>query len=99
MALSDTQTLSLRKPLVLGTGPDAVTLSEVTLREPTAGEIEDASKEVNAISSNIRLIASVTGQPVQVVRRMAQRDFQAAVEYLQDFSDASPSTGEKSAQI
>lgn len=90
--MEETKTILLTKPIKLGEAPEIL---EVTLTEPTAGQIETALKEPSTTTSNIVLIALIAKLAPAQVRAMGLRDFNKCVEYLQSFtngeaSEASP---------
>jgi Phage tail assembly chaperone proteins, E, or 41 or 14 len=84
--MSDETTLDLVRPVVLGKGEASVTYAEITLREPTAGELEKASREDTPIGTTITLISLVSKLPRVAVERFCQRDLKAANDFLASFS-------------
>lgn len=82
----DELALSLIKPVTLGKGDAAVTYSELKLREPTAGELEKASREDTAIGTTITLISMIAKVPRPAIERLSQRDLKAANDFLASFS-------------
>jgi hypothetical protein len=84
-------TLTLAKPLQpLGGQGDVV--SQLELREPTAGELAAASI-ANGVESNIMLIAAVSKQPVGLIRNMGARDYSKAANFLLGFLNPDQQTG------
>lgn len=87
--------IRLRKPVVLGSGDGAVTYESLTLREPTAGELEKAtSTATNNIGMSITLIHLVSGIPRAAVAKIGQRDLREASDYLGGFTEDGPATGQ-----
>ncbi|QCO13992.1 phage tail assembly protein [Azospirillum brasilense] len=84
----DEKTIILRKPVEFA----GRTYSELQLREPTLGEFADACKH-EGVTSDIFLIAAVTGIEVQAVRKIGYRDAKEARDFLAVFIN-SPATGE-----
>lgn len=80
-------TLKLLVPVQLG----EVDYTELTLREPTAGELESAVS-ANNMTTAIKIIAIVSVVPVAVIRLLAQRDFMAANEYIGRFTGGGQGT-------
>ncbi|WP_227459316.1 phage tail assembly protein [Cupriavidus pauculus] len=86
--------ITLRKPVVLGKGESALTYEKLTLREPTAGELEKATTTTtNDLSMSITLISLVSGLPRGVVERIGQRELKEANEYLGGFTEDGPEPG------
>lgn len=83
---TDEKTITLRKPVTLGSGDAAITYAELKLREPTAGELEKASKADTGIGVMINLISTVAKVPRAVAERLSQRDFREVNQYLEGFS-------------
>jgi hypothetical protein len=65
--MDDTKTFSLVKPIKLGDMPE---INEVTLTEPTAGQMEVSLREPSQTTANIVLFASIAKiAPVEEVTR------------------------------
>jgi hypothetical protein len=82
--------LSLKKPIVMGD----LTITELTLREPTAGELDYA--EQNSKGSNgatIIMIATVSGKHPDVIKQMGARDYTEAAKYIKTFLSSDPEIG------
>ena len=90
--IEDPYILQLRKPVKLGDVP----YETLTLTEPTAEQMEEASVPHNGVTSNIVLVSKVAKIPEAAVRKIGYRDFSRAVKYLENF--IGPQTGEKSSQ-
>jgi hypothetical protein len=87
--------IKLRKPVVLGTGDNAITYETLTLREPLAGELEKATATAtNNVGMSITLIHLVAGIPRAAVARIGQRDLREASDYLGGFTEDGPTTGQ-----
>lgn len=94
----DELTITLRKPVTIGEGDKAVEYTEITLVEPTAGQIEQATKAGSEMGVGIELIRLVAKVPRKVVEQMGVRDLTEANSFLAHFSEDSPATGETSSQ-
>ena len=95
MEQPEEKVINLRKPVVLGTGENAMQYDSLTLREPTAGELEKAtSTATNNIGMSITLIHLVSGVPRAAVAKIGQRDLQEASDYLGGFTEDGPTTGQ-----
>lgn len=95
MPQAEEKILTLRKPVVLGKGEDALTYDKLTLREPTAGELEKATGNATSnVSISITLIHLVAGVPRGVVEKIGQRDLKEASDYLGGFTEDGPETGQ-----
>lgn len=92
----DELTITFDNPIVFGKGNDAKEFSEITLREPTAGELEKAMKQGSAMSVGIELIRLVANVPRGVVEKMGAKDFTEASDFLAHFSDSVQKTDELS---
>ena len=84
-------TIELSKPVVIGSGDTAQTFTELKLREPTAGEIEKASRADTSAGSAITLISLITKIPRTAIEKISKRDLVAANKFLEGFSAAGPS--------
>ncbi|MBU68554.1 MAG: hypothetical protein CL858_24440 [Cupriavidus sp.] len=95
MEQPEERVIKLRKPVVLGTGENAMQYDSLTLREPTAGELEKAtSTATNNIGMSITLIHLVSGVPRAAVAKIGQRDLREASDYLGGFTEDGPTTGQ-----
>lgn len=88
MDQQDTLTIVFAKALLLGSGENATTYESVELREPTAGELEKATRADTQIGVVINLVSSVGRIPRGVVEKMGQRDLGKASAFFGTFSDA-----------
>ena len=80
----ETMTIKLRKPITLGDGVDAITYSEMTLREPTAGEWLRWDG-LDKVASNLKCVEVVSGWPEIVVKQIPVTEFMQAVDFIADF--------------
>lgn len=97
MDIQDEITITLRKPLTFGKGDKAQTFETVTLREPTAGELEAAARADTGVGGMLIIMRLQTGIPRQALEGMSQRDLKECNDFLESFSDeSSPSTSESS---
>lgn len=85
--LQDEYTLTLRKPITLGSGAEAEIFYHLDLREPLAEELLDFNQRSakDAGDALKRLIAKISGAPLSVIGKMKARDFTLASNYLMDF--------------
>ncbi len=72
------KTIKLRKPVVLG----GVTYETLDLREPTAKELDKASRETSDVSAAICLISIVAKVPRGAIDNLCQRDFKECSDFL-----------------
>lgn len=87
-ALPDVFELSLRKPISLG----SITYDHLTFHEPTAGQIEEASRlEGNA--AEILLMALSAGVVDGVIRQLGSRDLRKATAFIYSFTQDVEPTG------
>jgi hypothetical protein len=70
-------------------------VNELTLREPTLGELIKGDK-YTGMQRTIALVALVSGQPRAVIERVPISKFATASRYVIGFIDAAPESGEKS---
>lgn len=94
MTIETEKILTLRKPVTTG----GKTYETLELREPTAGELEQASKAATNLGVVITLIAIVAKVPRIAVEALCQRDLREAGDFLDSFSKEEPPTGETSSQ-
>lgn len=90
----DEKTIVLLKPVTIGD----IVYEKLDLREPTAGELNQASKADSNIGMAIILIQVIAKVPKSVVEKLCQRDFQAANDFLGSFGSNSRQTGETLSQ-
>lgn len=89
----DEKTITLRRPVILGKGDKAVEYTQLDLREPTAGELEKASKATTQVGVALNLISMIAKVPRTVVEGMCQRDLKEASDFLGSFNDDDRETG------
>lgn len=71
----ETKTITLRKPLIIGSGDGAITYTELELREPTAGEIANAQVGArNDTEITLNLASQVAKVPRKAIDQLCQRD-------------------------
>ncbi|MFP3428736.1 phage tail assembly protein [Paraburkholderia sp. SIMBA_061] len=83
--MSETKTIVLRKPLKHGKGDAETLISEITLREPTAGDYESAEQAAGAYGTSIALIALLSGVPVDVIDQMYGSQIDDAEDFISSF--------------
>jgi phage FluMu protein gp41 len=86
--MNETEIITLHKPVKVG----EMTYDTLTLREPTAGQLEKASQATTQIGVAISLIALVAKVPRAVIERLCQRDLKTISDFLGRFSDDAPET-------
>lgn len=92
---ADEKVLILRKPVKLGD----VEYSQLTLREPTAGELAKAENAApTRADMAINLISIVAAVPRSAVERICQRDFEEASDFLGKFSEGDLMNGNEFSQ-
>jgi len=79
--LPDSMTITLRSPIDI----EGQTITTMTLREPTAGQIENARRAGVGETVAIRLIALCSGTPEAAVRKMKARDYKEAADFCLGF--------------
>ena len=94
----DELTITLRKIIKVGKGPDALEVTEITLREPLVSEIGQFMKKVKTgdeIAAMVHFISLVSGQLPMVIEQLGARDFTQCQSYLNAFFPKSdfPETG------
>jgi hypothetical protein len=92
VAIQDEITITLRKPVTVGKGAGVV-YTTLDLREPTAGELEKASKADTDIGVVLNLISLVAKVPRAVAEGLCSRDMKEASTFLGSFSADDPTTG------
>ena len=94
----DEISITLRKPVTVGqtAKSDGVVYATLDLREPTAGELEKASKSATDIGVVLNLISLVAKVPRAVAEGLCQRDLKEASDFLGRFNEDAPATGEMS---
>lgn len=88
MSQQDTLTIVFAKALLLGSGENAQAYESVELREPTAGELEKATRADTQIGVVINLVSSVGRIPRGVAEKIGQRDLSKASTFFGTFTDA-----------
>jgi hypothetical protein len=86
--MQDEITIELSAPVSIGKGEAAVIYEKLDLREPTAGELEKASRADTSVGSAITLISLITAIPRGAVEKIKKRDLVAANRFLEGFTDA-----------
>ena len=93
MSQSQEKVITLAAPLSLG----PLNYSSIMLREPTVDELDQSAQvEGTAYSSNVELIALVSGTPAAAVRKMGKSNYEEATAFLSGFTWAPPPSGSTS---
>lgn len=95
--MGDTKTIVLRKSLTHGKGDAVTTVSEITLREPLAGDYERAEQSAGVYGTSIALIALLSGVPVDVIDQMYGSQIDEAEEFVASFGFDAARNPERSA--
>ena len=90
MSDHDKKVISLKKPLVLG----EMSYDSITVREPTISEVEEAMKQPNQLGIAIALLATVSGIPTAMIRKLPSSEFAKATSAMSAFTLDSPETGD-----
>ena len=80
--IPETLSITLRRPVKIGDVEYAV----MTLREPTAGEMEQVDGE-SGWAKKVAMIALVSGIPAKLLEEVGVRDIDLATAYLARFSE------------
>src|SRR5260364_207579 len=84
--MDETEIIPLHKSVKVG----EITYETLTLREPTAGQLEKASQATTQIGVAISLIALVAKVPRAVIEHLCQRDLKTISDFLGRFSEDAP---------
>lgn len=75
--------ITLKSPIELENG---TTVKTITLREPTAGELQEANKnKADELTTAIRVYSKLSGHPLGVIQRMKQKDMMVVGEFFASF--------------
>lgn len=85
-----TRIVTLKSPITFG---DKI-YETLTLTEPTLDQLDQALKQDSKMGLVASLIASVSGVPIAVARKLKSRDIQQCSDFLGAFTEDSPDTGE-----
>lgn len=87
----DTLSLALKKAL----SHDGRMIDTLELREPNAGELEQAAGPANAVTGTLTLIAAITAIPLKTLRAgLAASDYMKASVFLSGFTQPGRPTSE-----
>ena len=90
----DEKTIFLRKPVTIG----GVTYDKLDLKEPEMHQVEKAALAQTEVGMAISLISQVAKVPLAVIKKLCQRDFKEAANFLGSISDDGQKTGETLSQ-
>ncbi|SIT50438.1 conserved hypothetical protein [Paraburkholderia piptadeniae] len=88
--MEDQKIITLDNPIKVGD----IEVTSLTLREPTAGELERATLKDRPISVTLDLLAMVAGVPRSIVEKLPSRKLKEASQFISGFTEDGPSTGE-----
>ena len=88
--MDDTLTVTLGAPVSDGSKE----YTEITLREPTVGEMVKATTNVSGIQSTVLLVSLVSGVPRAAIERVPMRKFAECSSFLDRFLRDDQATGE-----
>lgn len=94
MNMQDEKTITLRKPVELG----GVTYDKLDLREPTAGELDKASRATSDVGAAILLISIIAKVPKGAIEGLCQRDLKECSDFLASFAEDGTTAGESTSQ-
>jgi len=81
--VNETFTITLKSPIHLEN--DKI-VSSLDLREPTAGELQEANKnKADELTLAIKLYSKLSGHPLGVIQRLKQKDLIAIGEFFGSF--------------
>lgn len=83
----ETLKLEFRRPIIIGKDEAAVTYTHVELREPFAGDLEQAQRADTPVGSVITLVSVIGKIPRLVAEKMCGRDINRANDFLSSFRD------------
>ena len=86
-AIAEELTLVLRRPVTIKGGKQ---FTEIKLREPLAGEIDQASRAPSGVGSLMTLISLVAQVPIEVPQGMRSRDLAEANAFFDSFKLPKP---------
>jgi len=92
--MDDTITITFARPIKIG----EVEYTDITLTEPTAGQLVKSSKAGNNLEQLVSLINLNAAVPLGVVERMKQRDLNACDRFFGRFGALGLNTSEPSSQ-
>lgn len=96
---ADSKTFKLKKPIKTGDKP----ITEITLREPIAAELEMAENQARKLNDNgrinnihmiLQIISMVSSVNLVSIKQLGARDYTALAGYISDFLGDAPITGE-----
>lgn len=90
MSQEITKEITLKSPITFG----GQTYSVLTLKEPDLDQLDQAMKQESKMGLVASLIASVSGIPIAVARKLKSRDIKQCSDFLEAFTEDSPETGE-----
>ncbi|CAG9256252.1 conserved hypothetical protein [Paraburkholderia caribensis] len=85
--MQETMTLTFRRPITVGKGENAKTYTELQLREPLAGDYEQAEKSGGKYGFVVALVAIVSGVPIDVVDELFSSEIDEAEDFFSGFAD------------
>jgi hypothetical protein len=86
--------VALSRPIKVGDDE----LSELLLREPTAGDLEATDGADGDVAKSILLIAKLADVPPSSIRSLRAKDLQTVSEAIAPFLPQPPQTGRKSSR-
>ena len=90
MSDQDQKIIPLRKPLTLG----ELSFDSITVREPTIDELDQALKQPTQIATAMALLATVSGIPIALIKKVPTSEFTQATNALSSFMPDSPVIGD-----
>ncbi|OTP79493.1 phage tail assembly protein [Caballeronia sordidicola] len=84
--MSETKTFTLKKPVTIGKEDAARTFDQFVMREPIAGEFEEAEKLGRKYGYDVALVSIVSGVPVDAIDLMGVTMVDAAMDFVATFT-------------
>lgn len=84
--MDSTKSFQLRKPVTIGKEDAAQTFEQVVMREPRAGEFEEAEKLGRKYGYDVALVSIVSGIPVDAVELMGVTVVDRAMDFVATFA-------------
>jgi hypothetical protein len=88
-ALPDEMTIALKKPVEVA----GQTYTTLTFREPTAGQLKEASATQTDMQGTFLLLALSAGVVPAVIDRLTARELKKAGAFVQSFTEDAQQTG------
>ena len=91
-ALPESLEIVLKEPINIG-GDPPIQYQQLVFREPTAGQIKEASRAGDALEQRTRLLAFSAGVPPLVIDKLPARQLNKALNFVDSFSQDPQQSG------